>query len=131
MTWGNPLSLWRTAMGGRRDTFPVGCAWSDKMCFISSSRQSDRNEARYQTREGIYDKGAGLDTVLMSWGHDEYLHNVVKDYLPTEALYMIRYQSFYPAHRDGEYDYLMNGEGPGRCLNGAGFQSLRPLHQEQ
>jgi inositol oxygenase len=44
----------------------------------------------------------------MSWGHDEYLYHVVKDYLPDEALYMIRYHSFYPAHREGEYDYLMN-----------------------
>jgi inositol oxygenase len=44
----------------------------------------------------------------MSWGHDEYLYNVVKNYLPPEALYMIRYHSFYPCHRDGEYAYLMN-----------------------
>jgi len=44
----------------------------------------------------------------MSWGHDEYLYNVVKDYLPPEALYMIRYHSFYPCHRDGEYGYFMN-----------------------
>jgi inositol oxygenase len=33
---------------------------------------------------------------------------VVKDYLPDEALYMIRYHSFYPAHTEDEYDYLMN-----------------------
>jgi len=46
--------------------------------------------------------------VKMSWGHDEYLYHVTKDYLPPEALYMIRYHSFYPAHRDGEYNYLMN-----------------------
>jgi inositol oxygenase len=32
----------------------------------------------------------------------------VKDYLPEPALYMIRYHSFYPAHREGAYDYLMN-----------------------
>ena len=44
----------------------------------------------------------------LSWGHDEYLYHVVKDYLPEEALYMIRYHSFYPAHRDGEYEYLMD-----------------------
>ena len=44
----------------------------------------------------------------MSWGHDEYLYHVVKDYLPIEALYMIRYHSFYAAHREGEYRHLMN-----------------------
>jgi inositol oxygenase len=35
---------------------------------------------------------------------------VTKDYLPKEALYMVRYHSFYPAHRDGEYTYLMNDQ---------------------
>ena len=44
----------------------------------------------------------------LSWGHDEYLYNVVKDYLPTEALYMIRYHSFYPWHREGAYAHLTN-----------------------
>ncbi|HEX4592080.1 MAG TPA: inositol oxygenase family protein, partial [Gemmataceae bacterium] len=34
--------------------------------------------------------------------------NVVKDYLPAPALYMIRYHSFYAAHREGEYGHLMN-----------------------
>ena len=44
----------------------------------------------------------------MSWGHDEYLYHVVKDYLPEEGLYMIRYHSFYPGHREGAYRNLMN-----------------------
>jgi len=35
---------------------------------------------------------------------------VVKDYLPKEALYMVRYHSFYPAHREGEYQHLMSAE---------------------
>jgi inositol oxygenase len=49
-----------------------------------------------------------LDGVLMSWGHDEYLYHVVKDFLPEAALYMIRYHSFYPGHREGAYDHLMS-----------------------
>jgi inositol oxygenase len=32
----------------------------------------------------------------------------MKDYLPEPALYMLRYHSFYPAHREGAYNYLMN-----------------------
>jgi inositol oxygenase len=91
------------------DTFPVGCAWSEKIVFHEFFGENpDRQEARYQSRSGIYQEGAGLDTVMMSWGHDEYLYQVVKNYLPAEALYMIRYHSFYPAHRDGEYNHLMN-----------------------
>jgi inositol oxygenase len=91
------------------DTFPVGCAWSDKIVFHQFfSDNADSHESRYQTRLGVYEEGKGLASVNMSWGHDEYLYHVVKDYLPPEALYMVRYHSFYPAHRDGEYSYLMN-----------------------
>ena len=46
----------------------------------------------------------------MSWGHDEYLYQIVKDYLPKPALYMIRYHSFYAQHRENAYDHLMNDE---------------------
>jgi inositol oxygenase len=91
------------------DTFPVGCAWSEQIVFHQFFQDNpDKNEAKYQTRTGVYEAGCGLDNVKLSWGHDEYLYHVVKDYLPQEALYMIRYHSFYPAHRDGEYGHLMN-----------------------
>ena len=91
------------------DTFPVGCAWSDKIVHHEFFADNpDREVAEYQTPCGIYERGGGLDSVLMSWGHDEYLYHVVKDYLPAPALYMIRYHSFYPAHREGAYDHLMN-----------------------
>ncbi len=93
------------------DTFPVGCAWSDKIVFHNFFADNpDCQEPRYQTRNGVYTEGAGLDGVQLSWGHDEYLHHVVKDHLPKPALYMIRYHSFYPAHREGAYAHLMNEE---------------------
>jgi inositol oxygenase len=91
------------------DTFPVGCAYSDKIVFPEFFRDNpDSQNARYQTRLGIYSEGCGLDNVDLSWGHDEYLYHVVKDYLPEPALYMIRYHSFYPGHREGAYDYLLS-----------------------
>lgn len=91
------------------DTFPVGCAFSDKIVYPEFFADNpDSKVSAYQTRMGIYREGCGLDSVFLSWGHDEYLYHVVKDYLPEPALYMIRYHSFYPAHREGEYDYLMN-----------------------
>ncbi len=91
------------------DTFPVGCAYSDKIVFHKFFADNpDSKNPKYQTRLGIYEENKGLDSVTMSWGHDEYLYHVTKDYLPEEALYMIRYHSFYPAHRDGAYSYLMN-----------------------
>jgi inositol oxygenase len=93
------------------DTFPVGCAYADKIVFAEFFAENpDSRVAEYQTPCGIYADGCGLDRVLMSWGHDEYMYHVVKDYLPPEALYMIRYHSFYPAHREGAYAHLMNAE---------------------
>ena len=93
------------------DTFPVGCAYSDKIVFPKFFADNpDSQNPKYQTRLGIYEENRGLDRVTMSWGHDEYLYHIAKDHLPEEALYMIRYHSFYPAHRDGAYDYLMNDQ---------------------
>lgn len=90
------------------DTFPVGCRFSDKIVFHQYFDDNpDSQDPRYQERLGVYEEGCGLDNVHMSWGHDEYLYHVVKEYLPDEALYMIRYHSFYPAHREGDYEYLM------------------------
>lgn len=91
------------------DTFPVGCAYSDKIVFSEFLTDNpDSQVSDYQTPCGIYEAGCGLDNVLMSWGHDEYMYQVVKDYLPPEALYMVRYHSFYPGHREGAYGHLMN-----------------------
>ncbi|MGH8165221.1 MAG: inositol oxygenase family protein, partial [Rhodanobacteraceae bacterium] len=91
------------------DTFPVGCAWSDQIVFPEFLAENpDCGVADYHSPCGIYPAGCGLDNVLMTWGHDEYLYHVVRDYLPPEALYMIRYHSFYPGHRDGAYAHLMN-----------------------
>ena len=81
------------------DTFPVGCAWSDKIVFPGILRATIPTRRCPSTRRrcGIYEEGCGLDNVDLSWGHDEYLYHVVKDYLPEEGLYMIRYHSFYPS----------------------------------
>ncbi len=91
------------------DTFPVGCAYSDKIVFhqFFADNPDSKNE-RYQTPTGVYEPGCGLKNVHMSWGHDEYLYHVVKDYLPDDALYMIRYHSFYPWHRESAYGQLLD-----------------------
>ena len=91
------------------DTFPVGCQFSEKIVFPEFfASNPDSTNPLYREPLGAYQPGCGLDAVLMSWGHDEYLYHVVKDYLPDEALAMIRYHSFYAWHREGEYDYLMD-----------------------
>ncbi|MGO8791959.1 MAG: inositol oxygenase family protein [Terriglobia bacterium] len=101
--WGEP----QWAVVG--DTFPVGCAYSPKIVFPEYfAANPDSTVPEYQTKLGIYEEHCGLGNVDLSWGHDEYMYRVAKDYLPVEALYMIRYHSFYPAHKEGEYEYLMN-----------------------
>jgi inositol oxygenase len=92
------------------DTFPVGCAYSDKIVFHEFFRDNpDLRVPEYQSELGVYSTNCGLEKVDLSWGHDEYMYHVVKDYLPEPALYMIRYHSFYPGHREGAYDHLMTG----------------------
>lgn len=101
--WGEP----QWAVVG--DTFPVGCRFSDKIVFPEFLDQNpDSSNPVLQTRNGIYEPGCGFDNVHLSWGHDEYIHHVVKDHLPDEGLAMLRYHSFYPWHREGEYGHLMN-----------------------
>jgi inositol oxygenase len=91
------------------DTFPVGCAFSERVVFPEFFDENpDRAVPEYQTLHGVYEPHGGLDQVHLSWGHDEYLYHVVKEYLPDEALAMIRYHSFYAAHREHAYDHLMN-----------------------
>lgn len=91
------------------DTFPVGCAYSDQIVYREYfAANPDSKVPEYQTLCGIYEPNCGLDKVHMSWGHDEYIYHVVKDYLPEEAHYMLRYHSFYPWHRHGAYKHLMS-----------------------
>jgi inositol oxygenase len=91
------------------DTFPVGCAFSDRIVFPEFFADNpDSRNAKFQSPCGIYEPACGLDKVHLSWGHDEYLHHVVKNYLPDPALYMIRYHSFYPGHTEGAYAHLMD-----------------------
>jgi inositol oxygenase len=93
------------------DTFPVGCAWSDKIVFHEFFKDNpDSRIPEYQTKLGVYSEGCGLDKVDLSWGHDEYLYHVTRPYLPEEALAIIRYHSFYPCHRERDYEYFMNDQ---------------------
>jgi inositol oxygenase len=91
------------------DTFPVGCKFSEKIVYPEFFKENpDAKDERYNTKFGIYQAGCGLRNVHLSWGHDEYLYQVMKGSLPEPALYMIRYHSFYSQHREHAYDHLMD-----------------------
>jgi inositol oxygenase len=89
------------------DTFPVGCAFSDRIVYSEFFDENpDANDSRFKSRLGVYEEGCGLRNVDISWGHDEYMYQRMKGYLPEPALYMIRFHSLYAWHREGQYDYL-------------------------
>lgn len=91
------------------DTFPTGCKHSDKIVYPEFfDANPDSRDPRYNTKFGIYEPNCGLDNVKMSWGHDEYIYQMMKNYIPEEGLYMLRYHSFYAQHRENAYDHLMN-----------------------
>ncbi|KAL4928762.1 uncharacterized protein BDV17DRAFT_281865 [Aspergillus undulatus] len=94
------------------DTFPVGCAFDERIIYGRESfkRNEDYGNKIYDTKFGIYFPGCGLENVMLSWGHDEYLYHIVRDQstIPDEGLAMVRYHSFYPWHREGAYHELMN-----------------------
>lgn len=91
------------------DTFPVGCAYSDKVVYPEFFKNNtDYTDPVFSTKLGVYTQSCGLRNVNMSWGHDEYVYQMLKDYLPEPGLYMLRYHSFYAWHREGAYDHLLD-----------------------
>lgn len=96
------------------DTFPVGCAF-DKRIILPETFETnpDSTHPVYSTPHGIYKPGCGIEELVLSWGHDEYMYQVCKhqSLLPRAALAMIRYHSFYPWHREGAYmEFMREGD---------------------
>lgn len=93
------------------DTFPVGCAFDPRVVHAELfAANPDAAVPRYASPSGIYGEGCGLDALLLSWGHDEYLYHVLRPYLPPPALAVIRYHSFYAWHSHGAYAHLLAPE---------------------
>lgn len=98
------------------DTFPVGCRFADSIVLRNETfdNNPDVTHELYSQPLGMYSPGTGLRNVIMSWGHDEYLFRVLSNHsamkLPQEALYAIRFHSFYPWHTGGDYMALCDDE---------------------
>ena len=57
------------------DTFPVGCAFDESIIYPGTfANNPDSKDPVYSTPNGIYSPGCGMDNVMLSWGHDEYLY---------------------------------------------------------
>ena len=94
------------------DTFVVGCKLPESMVFYEHTEEHPDYD---NSVLGIYEKSCGLDNLHLSYGHDEYLFQVLKQnsdkHFISENLWdIIRYHSFYPWHDKDSYSYLMNDE---------------------
>ncbi len=94
------------------DVFVVGCSLPDTCVYPEfNSLNSDMKNIDYNTSNGIYNEGCGLDNLTLAWGHDEYLFRVLSHHkdniIPEEGMVMIRYHSFYPWHTGGSYSNLL------------------------
>ena len=91
------------------DSFPVGCAF-DKTNVFHNYFAKNPDNGKYDAI-GIYSEHCGFDALHFSFGHDDYLSRVLEHNghnLPYEALYCIRYHSFYPWHKHGGYAHFAN-----------------------
>lgn len=89
------------------DTYVVGCKIPDTIVYPEfNSLNPDMSRVEYGSTLGIYQTGIGLDNMLFSFGHDEYLYQLLKHnnvQLPKVAMHIIRYHSCYLWHKEGEY----------------------------
>tara|TARA_B100001741_G_C16468253_1_gene558632 strand:- start:148 stop:1086 length:939 start_codon:yes stop_codon:yes gene_type:complete len=79
------------------DTFPLGNKLDKNYVFYDKGYHNDNPDLNLD----LYLDNCGFDNVIFSWGHDEYLAKTLelnKTNLPPEAIYIIRYHSFYSWH---------------------------------
>ena len=92
------------------DTFVVGCLLPETIVFYNEiTNHPDKKNSLL----GIYEARCGIDNLNISFGHDEYLYQVLKqneDKHKISKRYwnIIRYHSFYPWHDKNSYSYLMD-----------------------
>ncbi|CAA3033320.1 inositol oxygenase 1-like, partial [Olea europaea subsp. europaea] len=59
-------------------TYPVGCAFEDSIVHHKYFKENpDFTNPKYNTTTLVYSEGCGLENVLMSWGHDDYMYMVL------------------------------------------------------
>ncbi|CAD6196742.1 unnamed protein product [Caenorhabditis auriculariae] len=106
----HPDKPWMHLAGLVHDLGKVMSVWGEEQWAVTGDTVSTGTPI-WRTigttpKNGIYEKNCGIDNLLMTWSHDEYMYQVLKNHgstLPEEALYAIRFHSFYPYHSHGGY----------------------------
>ena len=82
------------------DTYVVGCEFNK---YTGTG-----------TSNGIYKPKCGLENLYITFGHDMYLYEVLRQNtnhkISKKGMNIIRYHSFYPWHKEGAYRQFMNEE---------------------
>ena len=95
------------------DTYVVGCEYPKTLVYYDIAKQTKQFKLYENNKYGIYKKNCGISSLHLSYGHDEYLYQVLmynkdKHNLSQDSLDIIRYHSFYPWHTHNSYSYFMN-----------------------
>lgn len=91
------------------DTYVLGTEFPNTIVFSEELKKSP-DYGKYKGL-GIYKENCGIDNLILSYGHDEYLYTVLKNNknhnISERYLKVIRYHSFYPWHTHNEYAQFM------------------------
>jgi hypothetical protein len=96
------------------DTWPVGCPHDASIVYHELfALNPDAADARFASSPtGVYAPACGLSNVHFSWGHDQYLFQVLSAHapcaLPPAALFIVRHHSCYAIHSAGAYSALFD-----------------------
>ena len=93
------------------DTYVVGCEFPRSIVYYDTLK--DNHDFGKYDKNGVYKEGCGLENLHITFGHDEYLYQVLhqnsgKHSISQKYMDVIRYHSFYPWHTSGEYTQFMN-----------------------
>lgn len=86
------------------DIYPLGCKFQESNIFYEKKYHiysDDYEIPEYNSVNGVYKENCGFNNIEMTFSHDYYLHEILYKSgtnLPTEALYIVRFHSFYAWH---------------------------------
>jgi len=95
------------------DTYVVGCKFPESIVYYDTMKDNaDFINPLYSSECGIYTQNCGIENLTLSFGHDEYLYQVLqynqgKHRITDKFQQIIRFHSFYPWHTGNSYTHLM------------------------
>ena len=110
------------------DTFPVGCQFSSDVRLPGVLRRESRSRASglLDARAESTSRTAGSTHIHMSWGHDEYIYHVVKDYLPRRGALRAALSLVLPVAQGRRLRSPRDRSGSRDAEVGEGIQPVRP-----